>query len=143
MLTHIQATHHGNVMTPCFHATLPFLMPISPMLVPHSQHHLQDTTYLLLWETVRRGTDENQPTYTSSPLSFLLAERMGGKGRTVAIPGTPQSKPCVAGIKVCTLAHSPAYFPKVTVPRANEWNPSASSVLNQVRLVRGTQFNSI
>lgn len=65
----------------------------------------------------------------------------GGKGRTVAMPGTPQSKPCVASIKACTLAHSPAYFPKLTVPPANEWYPSTSSVLNQVRLVRGIQFN--
>lgn len=40
-----------------------------------------------------------------------------------------------------TSHNSPAYFPKVTVPPANEWYPSASSVLNQVRLVRGTQFN--
>lgn len=26
-LIHIQATHHGAVMAPCFHATPPFLMP--------------------------------------------------------------------------------------------------------------------
>lgn len=27
--THVQATHYGAVMAPCFHAILPFLIPIS------------------------------------------------------------------------------------------------------------------
>ncbi|RMC11677.1 hypothetical protein DUI87_11799 [Hirundo rustica rustica] len=55
----------------------------------------------------------------------------GGKRSNVAMPGTPQPKPCVASTKAFPFAHSPAYFPEVTKPPANEWYPSASSGLNQ------------
>lgn len=123
-------------LLPC-HPTFPGA--ISPGLVAHNQHHLQDTIYLLfLWETVRRGTDGTQHIYTPSPLLFLLAQRMGEREGICPCQG---HKPCVASSKVCTFAHSPAYFPKVTMLPANEWYPSASSGLNQASLVRGIQFN--
>lgn len=103
MLTHIQATHHGELMTPCFHATLPFLMPIRPVLVPHSQHHLQDTIYLFLWETVRRGTDGTQHTYTPSPLSFLLTERMGERAGLWPCQGHHSQSPVLLASKLAHL----------------------------------------
>lgn len=73
MLTHIQATHHGAVMASCFHDTLPLLVAISPVLVAHSQHHHQDTIYLFLWGTMRRGID--------LPLCHSCWHRGWGKGK--------------------------------------------------------------
>lgn len=142
MLTHIQATHHGAVMAPCFQATLHFLMPISPVLVPQSAppsgHNLsaplRDSENRHRWDPAHLHTFPSVPPPSTED---------GGKGRNVAMPGTPQSKPCVTSTKACTPAHSPAYIPKVTMPPANEWYPSASSGFNQVGLVRGIQFNGL
>lgn len=86
------------------------------VLVAHSQHHLQDTIYLFLWEAHLH----------IFPVCYSCWHRGWGKGRNVVMPGWPQSKPCIA-------KHQSLHILQLTFQKSPCQQPM--NVLNQVRLI--------